>query len=204
MRRALALATVGLLCGMTVTACSNDEPAASPTVSSSSPSPSTATPSQPTEPTESTEPTEPTPSADPTQPVLPDIAKERSRAGAKAFIEHYVSVLNTAYADTEPKLLHPYTPKGCSLCASFLQVLERVHKEGGSQTGGTWTPSRIDLATRESSDRWIFITTVDVAKGRSRGSSDSPPQEIVEDQIRVEIRLRWSKNRWTLDDVAPV
>ncbi len=204
MRRSLALAIAGLLGGTAVSACSEDKPAASPTVASSSSSTSPATRSQPTQSTEPTEPTRSAPSNDPVKPVLPDAAKEQSQAGARAFIEHYIAVLNAAYEETEPSLLRPYTPGSCSVCASFLQVLQRVDRQGGSQSGGAWTPSAIDLAARESSDRWIFVTTVNIAPGRSRASRDAPAEAIPRDEIRVEIRLHWSQKRWTLNDVAPI
>ncbi len=203
MRRTLSAATLSLLSALTAGACSGEEPVASPPAASTPTSSSnTATQSEPT--AEPTQPTKSVSTINPTQPVLPEAAKKHSQAGARTFIEHYISVLNAAYQQTEPRWLARYTPVGCSLCASFLQVLERIHREGGSQIGGAWAPSRIDLAARESSDRWIFIATIDIAEGHSRGSKGAQAQPIVPDEIRVQIRLDWRNDRWTLNNVVPI
>ncbi len=198
MRHTPALAVVGLVSCMTLGACSGNEPAATPPASPTPSSSSSATPTPIEPPQSSDEPVQED------EPKLPELAMEHSQAGARAFIEHYLSVLNTAYLETEPGLVRPYTPKNCDLCVSFLRVLKRVNKLGGSQSGGAWTPTRVDLATRESADRLIYIASVDIAKGRSRGSSGAAPEAIVADQIQLEIRLLWSRELWMLTDVRPL
>ncbi len=82
MRRAVVAALTAGLCSAGMTACS-DDPSPDPPATSSSTT-STTTPTTPT----TTSPTEPEP------PELPALAKENSKAGAKAFVRYFVAVLN--------------------------------------------------------------------------------------------------------------
>ncbi|MEP6667274.1 MAG: DUF6318 family protein, partial [Nocardioidaceae bacterium] len=106
MRRAVVAFIALGLCALGLAACTDDT-ARTPTSTTSETSPtdppSSSTPS-------TTEPTSPAP------PELPDAAKEKTPAGAKAFIRFYVDVVNAAWKSQSSKQLRSLATRSCSVC----------------------------------------------------------------------------------------
>src|SRR5689334_5309504 len=78
-----------------------------------------------------------------TPPVMPDAAKETTKAGATAFVRHYVDVLNyaTFTGDTEPA--HSLDGGKCKSCERMLASIESIYSAGGHVEGGAWTPTPV-------------------------------------------------------------
>lgn len=53
---------------------------------------------------------------------VPAPARERTEAGAAAFVEHYFLALNTAWMTPKAGLLPPLADSGCSACSVFEQT----------------------------------------------------------------------------------
>ncbi len=200
MRRTLALATAGLLSGMTLSACSDNEPEASPTVSSSASATSTTEPTEPTGPTESTEPD---PSSDPTKPALPGLAKRHSQAGARAFIEHYIEALNYSYATSRSGPLRTVSSPKCLACRYLFDDLDEMDQRHGEQVGGEWTVTQIEPLAEHTSTSSSFIVGIDIARGYSIEGDGSPRQAIKPQSVFDEIQAVWRGGRWLVQNVSP-
>lgn len=118
-----AVVAVGLL-GGSLSGCGGTTDAGPP------PSPS-ATPS-----------TSPSASPSPTAPVMPDAARENTKAGAVAFVRHYVDLINHAQATGDTKALAAVEDRGCDSCRSGRRYLDSVY-ENGRITGGAWSLSTV-------------------------------------------------------------
>src|SRR5436190_10373811 len=79
------------------------------------------------------------PSASATPPVLPAAAKPKTKAGADAFVRHYVSVLNYAGASGDTGPLRDLSLDTCVKCAALTNGIDRVYGAGGELNGGGWT-----------------------------------------------------------------
>ncbi len=203
MRRSLALAIAGLLCGTAVSACSEEEPAASPTVSSAASSTSPATRSQPTESTNPKEPTTTEPQTDPVKPVLPEAAKEQSQAGARAFIQHYVEVLNYSYARTRAGPLRAVSSPSCTVCQYLFQDLNEMNRRKGQQVGGEWAITQIEPLAEHTATSTTFIVGIEIARGYSAETAKSPRRVIRRQSVFDEIEAVWRRGRWLVENVTP-
>src|SRR5688572_6597260 len=87
-----------VVCWLALTACDGD---------------SSANPDETTAPsTTSSTPTATSPTA-PTAPVMPALAKQKSEAGAKAFIRYFAEVLNYSWASLESRDLTAMSAREC-------------------------------------------------------------------------------------------
>jgi len=107
-----------------------------------------ATSAPPTAPTEYV--VSPTPSPlKPLAPVLPEAAKADTKAGAVAFVRHYVDVLNYAQSTGETRGVTALGDADCRSCRNVARAIQAIYKPGGTISGGTWTLQDL-LGTRRN------------------------------------------------------
>lgn len=80
--------------------------------------------------------TPPTPSA----PALPEAATANTKAGAIAFVRHYVEVQNYAARTGQTKELAALSQEACDECRAILNRIKRVYAQGGHIEGDGWAP----------------------------------------------------------------
>lgn len=85
----------------------------------------------------STAPSTPTPTASPspTPPVMPDEAKTRTVAGAKAFVRYYLALITYAEATLDTTQLRAASLPACRGCAGGIEALEKLKRQGAQITG---------------------------------------------------------------------
>lgn len=136
MRQLLAAAALSLV--VLVVGCDDD---GGP---SSDPTETLATPAPPT-------------SQSPTVPAAPDVpldAQQKTKAGAVAFVKHWVDVLNEADESGDPTKLDLLSGPKCRFCNQDIASIRKTHDEGGrvvtkgwrvlsSVPIGKWSPSPV-------------------------------------------------------------
>jgi len=135
--------------------------------------------------------------------VLPDIAKQRSRAGAKAFIQHYVKVLNYSYATTRSAPLKFVTSTTCIVCRYVLDDLDEMNRRHGKQVGGEWTVTQIEPLAQQTTTSSSFIVGIDITRGYSTETAASPRRKIEPQSVFDEIQAVWRRGRWLVQNVRP-
>lgn len=78
--------------------------------------------------------TPPTPSA----PALPEAAMANTKAGAIAFVRHYVEVQNYASVSGDTQPLKALATKACDSCRGITSVIDRVYRAHGRIEGDGW------------------------------------------------------------------
>ena len=146
MARAAAVALAGSL--LLLAGCGGQDPAASPTSSATS---STGT-------TASTSPT-------PTPPTMPAAAQANTKAGAIAFVRHYIALINYAQATGDVAVLAAVEDPSCTSCLKVRRTITRIYGAGGSISGGTWHPD-VKSAHHNADGTWLVsgIVTFDPEK----------------------------------------
>ena len=191
MRRALAAvaAATALACGLA--ACNGDAGAGPtperPTTSESETDTSTA----PTDPTESS------PSSGPDEaPVLPDAAKQQTRAGAKAFVRHFVATLNFAWDSMQTRELRNLALAKCSPCSAGADAIDKVGEAGGSRRGGAWLTRT--LTTLPSGEAGVTLVQLgaQTKAGQLRDSESAAPVRLQPRTVHLDIELVWRGSRW--------
>lgn len=77
-------------------------------------------------------------SPSPTAPALPDAARANTKAGAVAFVRHYVDLINHAQATGDVGALAAVEDNRCSSCRSVRRNLKALYESGGSIDAGEW------------------------------------------------------------------
>jgi len=130
-RRAVAAMVVGGLVGGVVGGCSDEsdgDVVATPvTPASPTPTPSTTSTPSPTEPSGSDSP-------DPVEPSLPAAAEGDSVRSAKAFVRHYIELLNYAMTTGDTGRLRE-AADGCGGCDAYAELYEDDYADGGYYRG---------------------------------------------------------------------
>lgn len=120
---ALALATT-----LALSACSGDDP--EPTFA---PEPTGST---------STSPAAASPTASPTSPgsppTLPELANSPTPDGGRAFVSHWIRLLNYATESGTTTELLDASAERCGGCHRIIDTIEQIYAEGGTIDGGTW------------------------------------------------------------------
>lgn len=126
-RRWRTAAVAGLLCSALLAGCSDDDPdpivadpPASPSASSSSASASAA----------------------------PEPWQVRSKAGAVAFVEHWVEVFNEAGRTGDTAALRAISGPACKACLGYADQLDELYANGGRFESNGWTVTAIGASDR--------------------------------------------------------
>lgn len=194
MRRALVAALTAGVCSAALTGCTKDSAAGPTAVTSSGTSSRSPTPTT-SEPTRSTPPTEPAP------PVMPALAREQSKAGAKAFVRYYIKVLNYSWAALQSRSLKDTSADGCDVCGLISRRVDAIKSRGGYQIGGEWSPKRIYRLPGQSTAKPKFLVTIDIAAGKWKPGRGADERTIDPSQVTNEINLLWTHRGWGTVDL---
>lgn len=192
MRRAVVSALISGLC-LTLAACSHDQ-AAGPvdppgnTTGSSLTTPTTTTPSDP---------------AKDAPPVMPALAKQKSTAGAKAFTEYYIDVLNYSYLATSTKRLRAISSEDCAVCNYIAKAIDEMRRRGGQQKGAGWSVLNVASLPRSGPLQFNVVAHIKIAAGSMRRSRGAKIQDIRAERVYDDFYLVWRNDSWALRDFGP-
>ena len=198
MRRALAAAAAATLFASGLAACSGDSDAGLPPTSSTPSHSDSSTSTMPTSPTESAESTGP---GDP--PALPEAAKHQTRAGAKAFVRHFVVTLNFSWLTLATTQLRGLSLSECRECSAGAAAIDEVADAGGSRDGGSWIAET--LTTLPSGEQVTLVqAVVRTEAGRLRKSKTATSEPLKANTLHLDFGLVWRNGRWFVQslDVA--
>ncbi|WP_148046635.1 DUF6318 family protein [Nocardioides pocheonensis] len=125
----------------------------------------------PPSPSPSTSPVSTTPSARASVPVMPEAAKENTKAGAIAFAEHYVDLINQAQATGYVAGLRSVEDPQCTSCSRVRRSIEAIYGAGGTIEGGTWRPS-FKVALQNADRSWLITGVISFDPEQVRRSKD--------------------------------
>ncbi|GAA3531179.1 hypothetical protein GCM10022234_30390 [Aeromicrobium panaciterrae] len=111
-----------------------------------------------------------------TAPTMPAQAKENTPEGAAAFVDHYIQVLNYASKTGDVTELSHLSDSSCSGCQKYIKLYRDTYAEGGSFSGGEWSPGEMKLDFGEPET--YVTTTVAISESKytdSHGVSSIEP-----------------------------
>jgi hypothetical protein len=194
MRRAVASALISGLC-LTLTACSHHEAAGPPPTGHDSTGPSVTGPA--TTGSTSSDPPRDTP------PVMPPLAKEKSTAGAKAFIRYFVEVLNYSHVAESTQRLRRLSASDCAVCKAIASAIEEMRRRGGRQEGAEWVILGLGSLPSSESNLFNLVADIRINRGSTRRSSGAQIQHIRAAQVHDDFFLVWQTGTWLLRDLRP-
>jgi hypothetical protein len=100
-------------------------------------------------------------STTPSPPVMPDAAKANTKAGAIAFVRHYIDLVNYAQATGDVNALEEVEDHGCKSCEHGQTYLSSIYEAKGHIDGGQWTIRRV--TAEKSGENWAVTVSGDFA-----------------------------------------
>jgi hypothetical protein len=189
MRRAIVAVIVAAICCPALVSCGHDEAAG--------PQGSPPTSPVPADPPTSSPPTTPSDGSTATPPQMPALARQKSEAGAKAFVKYYIAVLNYAWTAESGDQVRNLSLNRCKLCQGLAKFVDSVTRHGGFQSGGEWSVINATLVPGQPLDLPIVLPTIHVAKGKWRRSAQAAITRIQPHNIRYEFFLSWDTG-WSI------
>lgn len=153
------------------------------------------------EPSEPSAATKAAPAADP--PSLPLQATRNTKAGAAAFVRHWVSVLNYAGETGDTAELRSLSTRDCVRCAALWEGINGVYQAGGRIEGGGWTV----LGTKQygpTQNRYFVDAFIRSGPQTLRSSSDAEAQRLpgVDRRLRAFVLKRVAVG-WRVAELDP-
>jgi hypothetical protein len=118
----------------------------------------------------------PTPSPSPTAaaPTLPAEARGTSQAAAKAFVRHWIDVLNYAGTSGDHDALRQVSDSSCTACTAIADFIEKVNVSGGRIDGKGWAARDVKVVSLDpgKSATVDVLTRVHVQHVRESANSE--------------------------------
>jgi hypothetical protein len=106
---------------------------------------------------------------------MPDTARANTKAGAIAFVRHYIDLINYAQATGDVDPLREAETSECDSCAKVRQSIEQIYRTGGTITGGAWHPA-INSALHNSDGSWLVTGYITFDPQKVTRSSGGPTE----------------------------
>jgi hypothetical protein len=126
---------------------------------------------------------------------MPPLAREKSRAGAKAFVRHYIDVINYSWRTLTTRNLRTLATAECAGCRAAAQGIDRVADAGGQKTGAAWSVRSIAAVPGSGKDP-VLQAIVDIRAGEYRPSADANPRPIDPSREVFDFHLAYSGGQW--------
>jgi hypothetical protein len=188
-------AIVGLVSCLSMSACTDGDVAAAPTTTS--PSSTSAAQTTPT----TSAPTSP-PTQEPQPPELPALAKEKSPAGAKAFVKYYMGIVNYSWHVGSGSLARRYSTPECVACRGIASSIDEMSRAGGFYRGGDWAADSPVLIPSEPLDTPIVHTALKQSAGEWKRSADDRLRRIPPSRSYVDVHLTREGALWKVTSMV--
>jgi hypothetical protein len=171
----------GIVAMLLASGCSSDGPQAEP--------PKPHSPS--TSPVTTTSPS-------PTAPALPAAARRNTKAGAVAFSDFYVSLLNHAAQTGDVEPLRKFSGARCESCRSSITTVENIYAAGGSITHYGWHVRRYNVTNAGEPNAWVVALDIRAQAQVVRESAGAAPQRLHGGNFSLAMYARWSGSQWSM------
>ncbi len=181
-RRIVAVTGVATVLLTGLAGCSEDEPI--PIM----PDPSTSSPTAAT-------------SEDPPLDYTPEAWEEKTDAGAIAFVEHWIDLLNQGRLTGETGPMTEASTRACKTCANFADIIATWYEPGAEHEGGPWRiVQRAEPRTgRNGRSEVVFRVrqpkqVVNLSGPGGKSTFDGGEQTYI-------ASLRWAGELWMMDEL---
>lgn len=148
------------------------------------------------DPVETTSPVESTTSPEPTDEGTPEPWEEKSKAGAIAFVRHWLELFNEAETTGSTEMLADVSMSECETCTNFIHLIDSTYERGGAIRSDGWRVTKYSFSPSFDADGRISLTIKQSRQTWRRGAQtqvDRYPGGVV----RYSASVHWSGN-WNL------
>ena len=134
---------------------------------------------------------------------MPALAKEKSTAGAKAFIRYFVDVLNYSHKTQTTQLLKSLAASDCQACAILSQGIVNMRRHRGFQRGGGWTVLSAKELPENGDNQTFLLVQIKVDRGVTKRFHADALHQIHRGRLKYVCQLDWETASWAFKDVQP-
>jgi hypothetical protein len=144
--------------------------------------------------------TSPTPSPSPTiaAPALPAEAQGTSKAAAKAFVRHWIDVLNYAMNTGDTAELVDLADRSCSTCEAIANRIEDVYAAGGHLEGSGWRILTLSYLEGEHPKSPLVAAGIEIAPQTAFASPEAAPSQSPRSRGHLDFSLGWKPTGWNV------
>ncbi|MFK5583870.1 DUF6318 family protein [Serinicoccus sp. LYQ131] len=132
-------------------------------------------------------------------PEMPAEAMEQTQAGAEAFVEHYVALINYTGSSPEIGLLEPLGGPSCESCRNHEASVEYAVENGDYLDKDTWSLGPVESSFSEDAAR----IQVDLSQGAQPYLRDGEPIDRALESAHETLifRLDWDGS-WRIQEIT--
>ena len=142
------------------------------------------------------------PSASESTPTEPGVRpwEKKTRKGAVAFSDHWLSSFNDAATSGDTGELLKLSTRDCETCSNFVSAIKRIHEGGGSFESTGWKLKGFSFAASGISDRVSLALTIHQPAEVTRRPGEQPDRTRPGD-VSYQADLVWEEDQWRMDEL---
>ena len=117
-------------------------------------------------------------STTPAPPVMPEAAKADTKAGAIAFVKHYIDLINYAQATGDLDVLAGVEDRDCESCANGRDALAKIYDAGGVIKGGELSFRFTSAAPSARYQGWLVSGSLHFAPQTVAREAGATPEDL--------------------------
>jgi hypothetical protein len=134
-------------------------------------------------------------------PTLPAAAQQPTRAGAEAFLRHFLAVYSYSFRAVDSEALGRLSDPDCKFCRSAIESVMAGGRAGQRTLGGNLTVTTIIAAPGDPMDRLIVNAIVDQEPGRIVQFDGTVVRSVeARNSLHIDAAVRWVDGRWVMVD----
>lgn len=135
-------------------------------------------------------------------PTLPAAAQADTKAGAIAFVKHYVELINHAQATGDVDQVEDVEDPACRSCAAARDGLEDHYSSGGTIHGGEWSIEAVQAVRNRAINGWVVDLSVSFTQQVVKFGSSRPDDVNESGRMVVSVQVAgtaggWRVRQWT-------
>lgn len=141
----------------------------------------------------------PSPSASASAAPAKQPWEKRTKAGAVAFVKHWVDVFNEATQSGQTESLEDLARDDCASCRVLSDEIERIYSEGGKIQGGAFDVASV--GTSGPLNRNLQVAARLRAAPQVINFGDGSEKKIERSQTTFSFSIRWTDSEWRVTEV---
>ena len=137
----------------------------------------------------------------PIAPSMPAAATQHTKAGAEAFVRHYIDLINHAQATGDTQALRSASSPTCRGCSGGIKAVAKVYDRGGKLIGGEWTPQEVLNVMELPGHRgWLLDVTVRNSSQRVV-AADGSERKLKAAEQTYSFQAHHRSETWLMDEL---
>ena len=134
---------------------------------------------------------------------LPEAAKKKNKAGAEAFVRHFVSVVNASWRDPDPEGIRALCSGISKSCDRYVSLAEDMKAKGRRYSGDAVRVARLTSLGDVNGAKRIFAS-VDVLGARVVAKDGTVVSQDKSETVKNMFFVIWGPVGWVIQEVRNV